>query len=313
MSKFRIYNIQLLPGDEGIEEVGVKGYKKLFAELRDKNKKHLTSKTTESFHYAMTGGNFIGPNDDFRFPAGFVYGNFVRYTKTDRLTELGSGKTIFRAGQKTAISYSKLIPFVFDTKRHFLAVDGANIPKGNLFLEILERFLDEISQEHFPNHNLEINIISEKNALEDVFKKASSYKTVDLELAFPNGSPTEKLLRQLKDTKTQLSVHASAGKSGRMSGVPDVLREMLRAAVQFGKSKITYFVKTDKGVEVRATYNSEDTPKTFEVRHSQNDSNEQAFYARVAEKLADIDVTQSDSDESTLPEAREEKKIEIHD
>lgn len=303
MSKFRIYNVQLLPDDQNIDEIGAIGYRKLFSELRDLNKKHLSAKTTTSFHYDMPGDTYIGPDNDFSFPAGFVYGNFIRYTKTERLTDLSSGKTIFKAGEKTAISTKKQIPFVFDTKRHLLAIDGAHLPKGKIFIEALERFLTPICEEHFPNHNLEINIISKINALEEVFEKATAYKTVDIDLAFPNGNETEKLLRELKETKTQLKVHASAGKKGRMSDIPHIIKDMLRAAVSFGTSSISYFVETEPGKERKALYKSEDTPVTFEIRSSPNDKNKKDFYARVSDKLADIDISPDRPQEpSTEPE-----------
>lgn len=99
MAKFRIYNIQLLPDEEAVDEVGALGYRKLFSELRDLNNTYLRDKTQALFHYGLPGDTYIAPHD-FKFPAGSIYGNFCRYTKTDELTELRTGKTIFKAGKK---------------------------------------------------------------------------------------------------------------------------------------------------------------------------------------------------------------------
>lgn len=299
MAKFRIYNIQLLPDEEGVDEVGVSGYRKLFSELRDLNNTHLRDKTQALFHYGLPGDTYISPHD-FRFPAGSIYGNFCRYTRTDELKELRTGKTIFKAGKKTAVASKKMIPFVFDTKRHFLAIDGANLPKGSAFIDALQKFFEPIVATSFPNHTLTINLISRVNALEDVFDKAVAYKTVDVSLAFPNGHDTEQLLRELKESKTQLTIHASGGIKGRMTSVPDFLKGLLRAAVLLGSAKISYFIAPEPGKEVtrRETYNSEDTPVTFVVRRSASDLNERQYFERVAEKLESIDTSAADEDEN---------------
>lgn len=299
MSKFRIYNIQLLPDQEGIDEVGVAGYRKLFANLRDLNKKHLDEKTQVLYHFGLPGETYIAPHD-FKFPSGFVYGHFVRYTKTDELTELKTGKTIFKAGKKTAVASKKLIPFVFDTRRHYLAIDGANLPKGSTFVDALKKFLEPVAAQSFPNHELTVNLISKANALEDVFKKAVAYKTVDVSLAFPNGHETEQLLRELKETKTQLNIHASGGVKGRMSAVPEFLKGLLRAAVIFGSAKISYFIPTEPGKDAtkKEVYNSEDTPVTFSMRQSAKDENEADFFGRVHDRLENLDLSTHEDDDS---------------
>lgn len=300
MAKFRIYNVQLLPQAEGIDEVGASGYRRLFAAFRDLNRQYLSSKTQKQFHFALGGDSYMAPNDDFRFPAGYVSGNFVRYTTTEKLTELQSGKTLFRAQGKTAVASQRLFPFVFDTKRHFLAIDGTSLPKGSLFVSALEQFLRPVAEKYFANHTLTINLISRANALEDVFRTATAYRTVDVVLSFPNGHETERLLRELKETKTQLNVHASGGGTqGRMSGVPEFLKDMLRAAVTFGSAKMNYFVPPSSGKKIGhwETYNSEDTPVTFTVRHSPNDADDNAYFGRVAEKLSAIDLQDEDDDD----------------
>lgn len=307
MAKFRIYNIQLLPQAEGIEEVGVSGYRRLFSAFRDLNREYLRNKTQHQFHFSLGGDSFIAPNTDFGFPAGYVCGNFVRYTTADELTELQSGKTIFRARGKTAVSSQRLFPFVFDTKRHFLAIDGTSLPKGSSFLDALRQFLRPVAEKHFPNHTLTINLISRANALEDVFKTATAYRTVDVVLSFPNGHETERLLRELKETKTQISVHASGaggGTKSRMSAVPEFLKEMLRAAVTFGSAKMTYLLPPALDGKRNGrweTYNSEDTPVTFSVRHSANDADENEYFERVAEKLSEIDLQDEDDDSQAAP------------
>lgn len=295
MAKFRIYNIQLLPQEEGVGEVGRAGYRKLFAEFRDMNRYHLSRKTQAQFHFALSSDSFLAPHKEFRFPSGYVYGNFLRYTTTEELTELQSGKTLYKPPRgKTAVASQKRFPFVFDTARHYLAVDGTALPKGDTFVQALTKFLEPVTKKFFPHHSLTINLISQANALEDILKSATAYRVVEVSLAFPNGHDTEKLLRELRDSKTQLNVRASAvgGQRGRMSSVPDFLKDMLRAAVTHGSAWMTYLRPPAPGQKTGRweTYNSADTPVTFSVRHSANDVDEAEFFERVHKKLAAIDI-----------------------
>ncbi|MFM0477520.1 hypothetical protein PQR29_04040 [Paraburkholderia strydomiana] len=310
MAKFRIYNIQLLPNEDGILEVGVAGYRKLFSKLRDVNSQHLKARTLPQFHWRLPGDTFIGPLD-FNFPSGFVYGHFVRYTKADEVTELQTGKTLYRAkGRVAAVTTKKLIPFVFDTRNHYFAIDGAGgaLPKAAVFKTALVHFLRDVAANNFPDHTLTVNLVSKVNALENVFENAVAYKTVDLNMVFPNGHPTEKLLDQLRETKTQhLRIHASAGKKGRMSDIPEFLKTILRAATGLGQTQMTYFIQpagAPPGATKREVFNSDDTPYTFEVRHSANDTTGFGFFSRVADRLETLDISEDDdlTDSQTDPE-----------
>lgn len=312
MAKFRIYNIQLLPNEDGINEVGVAGYRKLFSKLRDLNQRHLRARTLAQFHHRLPGDTFLGPLD-FNFPSGFVYGDFARYTKADEVTELASGKTLYRAkGRVAAVTTKRLIPFVFDTRNHFFAIDeaGGSLPKPAVFTGVLQRFLEDVASQNFPDHTLTVTLVSKANALEKVFAEAVAYKTVNLTMVFPNGHPAEKLLDQLRETKTQhLKIHASAGQKGRMSGIPDFLKTILRAATGLGQTHMTYFVQPPDaapGVTRREVFNSDDTPYTFVVRHSSNDATELDFFERVADRLDNIDLSDDTEVEGDLSDQGEE-------
>jgi hypothetical protein len=307
MAKFRIFNIQLLPNEDGIEEVGRAGYKKLFSELRDLNRQHLRDNTHTSFHYPLNGDVFVGPKE-FHFPGGYVYGYFVRYTKADEITELRTGKTLFRASKsgKGVIGVTP-IPYVFDTDRHLLAIDSANLPKSNFFLDALFRFLGPVQEQNFPDHELTVNLVSRRNAIEKVFQDAVAYKTVELMLSFRNGPATDDLLQELKESKThQVTVRASAGAKGRMSKVPEFIKDLLRAASGLGWSRVTYFVPEPgavKGTTKKETFDSREAPLTLTARHSAADDSDKNFFERVAEKLEEIDL-----DDNTDGDSNSEKE-----
>lgn len=301
MAKFRIFNVQLLPNEDGIDEVGRSGYRKLFSGLKAINSTHLKASTHTSYHYKVATDTFIGPYD-FNFPSGYVYGYFVKYAKASEITELRTGRTLYRAHRSgKEVSGVVKIPYVFDTDRHLLAIDGAALPKSEFFVEALIKFFSPVQEASFPNHELTVNLVSRANAIEQVFQTALSYKVVELNLSFRNGPASDALLAELKESKThQVSVRASAGPQGRMSRVPEFIKELLRAASSLGWSRITYFVQEPNavsGAPKKATFDSREAPLTFAARHSSSDTSEAEFFERVSEKLDELDLNQSNDDE----------------
>lgn len=299
MAKFKIYNIQLLPTDDAAE-VGVSGYKKLFAKLRDLNAKHLSAETHLAFHYHVSANIFVGPFD-FNFPAGYVTGHFVRYRNTEKVTDLATGKTLFKAKRgKGGVVTRRDVPFVFDAKRHFFAIDSALEIRSENFISALFQLLSPIAQEHFPKHDLTVNLISKPNGLENVFRTAVSYKTVAIHLNGPNGTDALDVLGEMRDTKMQkLALDVSAGR-GRMLRLPEFVKRILRSVPGHGWSTVSYFVQDGEPGEQRErqqTYDSREQPQTFIVHHSSNDASESDFFARVASRLEDIDIAATDLDD----------------
>lgn len=307
MSKFLIFNIQLLPNQDGIAEVGRSGYRRLFSKLNELNKAHLRENTHTSFHYQLPADTFIGPKE-FKFPSGYVFGYFVRYTKAEKITELRTGKTLFKAPRSGAGVVGILdIPFVFDTDRHLLAIDGINLPRTEVFIECLQKYLLPVQEINFPDHELTVNLISKPNAIERVFESATSYKVVDLTVSFQNGHATDQLLKELKDSKThQLKLHASAGTKGQMSKLPEFIKDLLRAASSVGFSRVTYFVPLEgsvQGATKKQTFDSREAPLTMTARHSASDVSEEDFFARVAGKLDELNIeSSSELNSQTSPE-----------
>lgn len=311
MSKFRIYNIQLLPNENGIVEVGVAGYRKLFSKLKEVNADHLRHKTHETFHFSISNGVFYGPYE-FHFVRGRVYGYFIKYSPADPVVDIQTGRLLYsRARNASGVRAPNLIPFVWDTRRHFLAIDGALLPKPVLFIDALVTWFSAIAEENFPNHTLTVNLISKPNALEQVFQKAVAYKKIEVGLVFPNGGESEGLLRQLRDSKTQtLNMVASGGKSGRMSGIPEFLKKLLRAAPTYGFAKISYFVPDNGSSEKASTkkefYNSEEMPLTYTIRHSDSDDSDDEFFNRAAEKLETLEIYTEDPARSDVDDTEKD-------
>lgn len=301
MAKFRVYNVQLLPINDNVAEVGVAGYKRLFSLLRDENKNRIRTRSEGTFHYRHSESVFIGPNE-FNFAAGYVYGSFIRYTKTDAVNELGTNKPLFRAKGRTGVTDASDVAFVFDAKLHLLAIDSSGVfPSAEIFGESLLKMLEVAVGVEFPDHELTVNVMSKKSALEDVFKRARAYSVVDVDLTFRNGHDTEEILRELKETQTKsLKVRASAGKGGKMSGLPGLVKNLVvAAAAGLGTANITYFVAQREGsreVVRTAQYKSSDMPVTFQVNRSVAGGMDKDFFDRVLHKLRRIDLDPDDED-----------------
>jgi hypothetical protein len=178
---------------------------------------------------------------------------------------------------------------VFNTSHHLLAIDEADLPKN--FIEVLQHLLGDVALKLFPDHELTINLVSFPGELDKIFEQAVAYQSVELKLAFPNGEETEELLRQLKESKTQLKIQASAGDRGKMRSVPAILKDILRASLTHGWARITYYVRVNSTSEEtrRIKYDSQENPLTFAARHSAQDEKNE-FFERVNRKLLRLDV-----------------------
>lgn len=295
MAKFRVYNVQLLPLDQATPEVGVRGYKKLFSKFQLHNQSILREHKEGFYHFRQSEDTFIGPVSEFHFPPKYVYGEFSRYRKVAQVKELGTKKRLFVAGTRTGVSSEDRIAFVFDACNHLLALEApAWMPPSQIFGDALANMLLPISEREFPGYELTVHSLSKKSELEKVFRVATSYSVIDLDLTFRNGHDTEELLQELKETRTKsLTVRASAGKGGRMSRMPHFVRAMVMAAsAGLGGARITYFAPQQVGnkiLERQQTYDTRDMPVTFQVNRTQAATEDETeFYERIREKISGI-------------------------
>lgn len=295
MAKFRVYNVQLLPLEEATGEVGLRGYRKLFSKFQSHNRAIIKERKEGVYHFRQSEDTFIGPVSEFHFPSGYVYGEFVRYRKVEQVKELGTSKRLFTAGPRTGVTSEERIAFVFDAKNHLFALESPSwLPSPQLFGDALANMLLPIAEKEFPGYELTVHCLSKKSELEKVFSAATSYSVIDVDLTFRNGHDTEELLQELKETRTKsLTVHASAGKGGRMSRVPHFLRAMVVAAsTGLGGARITYFAPQQVGnriIERQQVYDTRTMPVTFQVNRTQAATeDEMEFYERIREKLNNV-------------------------
>ncbi|UAY92600.1 DUF4747 family protein [Pectobacterium polaris] len=281
LASFIFYNIQLLPKGD-VQEVGVKGYKKLFTLLRDVNNARLKEKSHLSYHHSIGRNTYFGPHEFFS-EIGGVNGFFVKYKDTDNIVELLTDRVILNKNkQPTAVYDKKKIPFIFDASNHILAIerDAAPADDYSKLQDILCYFLKELAERDFKDYELTINLISLPSDLDDIFQSAISYKNVEINIVAPNGD-SEDILDEMKSSKMQkLKINASAG-SGNMNSIPKFINNMLRAAQTHGSIKLRYLVKADGSEkELVKTYDSEKSPLSIKLRHSKTDTTERSFLRR---------------------------------
>lgn len=315
MTKFVVYNVQLLPTSADVENVGNAGYKRLLASLRDMNRRHRIDKTLQSFHIELSKDIFFGPSE-FYVEAGYVYGRFTKYTRTNIVANLNSGKVVFHNKTKdTTISKSTKLDFLFDTRSHYLAIDGGANIKTDILTKALAELFSKAKDGLFPLHDLHINLVASSKDVETILSNAVAFKKINVDLTFQNGGGrTQKLLREMRLSRTQrLKVEASGG-SGKITKLPEFMDDMVRAAALVGSLQLTYYTGDS---ERRQTYDSENSPLAFVVRYTNNDDDSR-YFARVKEHLSSqtLEVEQaadavseerdSPTDVEDLPEERKD-------
>lgn len=289
MANFRVYNVQLLPNSAAAGDVGVVGYKRLFAAFRNATRDARVQKRLLAYHRDVGRDAHFGP-ETFNVAAGYVWGHFVRYKRTDRVDDLNTGKRLFKEGAKqVGVASRTELMFVFDCKQHFFAIEeaGASLPPPLEFLAILQEYLEPLRAKIFPDHSLHILLIADKSSLDGVLSSAVAYSKIEVDLTFPNG-PAEDTLDELKRSRIQkLKISGSPGADGKISAeLPNFLLDILRGALKYGRAKLSYFTDADDGKDVsgRKTYDSETMPMKFAKRKGSEEDDE-SFAQRCVEDL----------------------------
>ncbi len=296
MASFIFYNIQVLP-NESADDIGIKGYKKIFSTLKEKNNEELKSRNHLSYHIKVGKSSYFGPYEFFSEQGG-VNGNFIKYNDSDDVTDLLTDKVLFSNTKKnSAVSGKKKVPFVFDAKNHILAIDQIAAPSQdyNKLLEILIYYISPIVKILFPEHTLTINLLSLPSALDEVFANAISYKNVEVSVFAPNGDDAEDILEEMKKSKMQkLQLSGSSGDSSMIS-IPKFLIKILKSAQTHGKIKLRYRILLQNSVETKLmTYDSEKSPLKLNLRHNKSDRDDRSFLRGCLNKIRDFRELKND-------------------
>jgi len=307
VTKFIVYNVQLLPTTTAIENVGAAGYRRLLASLRDLNIMHRRDRTLESFHQALSRDTFFGPSE-FNFPAGFVYGFFIKYTRTNMVSDLNRRKVVFHNKTNSmTVSKETKIPFVFNTRTHYLAIDGAAGISQESLTYALKTLFEKAKGEHFPEYDLHINLLASAKDIEQILSSATAFKRIAVDLTFQNGGgKTQEFLKEMRASRTQrLRVEASGG-TGKIAKLPAFMEEMVRAAALVGSLNLTYYLNDTPR---KQTYSSENSPLAFVVRRSSSDD-ETRYFERVKTQLSELTMlAEEEADAVHQPSEEDESQF----
>ena len=289
MAKFRIYNVQVLPGTVSQGDIGVSGYKKIFAEFREKTKAAYREKRLTSFHAEAGAKSFFGPQE-FHVRAGYVWGYFVRYKSSEDLQNIYTRESVKKTRQ-IAQSVKDML-FVFDCRQHFLAIAEANggLPENSDVERILKDYLSPIAAEFFPQHQLDVFLVADKKSLDQIFESAAGFGRIEIDLSFPNGTAEDTLdaMKQARINRFKASVSpATSGQIDRK--IPQFLVDLMRGAMTYGKVRATYFTQSESktGVEIRKNYDSDADPLTIE-KHQGKEESDEDFVLRCRDELTQI-------------------------
>ena len=283
MAKFRQYNLQLLPLDtKSTEEVGVMGYKELFDSFAAQSTNAYKNKSMASEAKTLINDTFICPFV-IHTEEKFAYGSFVKFHKAETVTEFYTQKRLFEAPQgTTAVSNTYYFRFVFDFENHRFAIDenGNRLPSPQVMLETLQHFLNQLATRHFPMHVLTANLVSDNESLKAVLDSDNEFGPIHVKIAFPNSRKLNSTLSELKDLNAHsIEANVSPSRSGRMTGIPTYIQELLQNAAELGDATVTFFKKSLSENSIlkytRKVYSTQQHPRWLTLRQKAKETDYQ--------------------------------------
>ena len=280
MAIFKFYNIQLLPMNKKIDEVGDEGYCKLFNAIKTqinetKEKGHRLS----SMAIKMKGEMFFAPysvtikeyaSDDAKKPNKVVHGYFLKFDDVNELVDTDSGELEYRSKGNTSSKRLEL-EFVFDPKNHILAIhDAKGLPSRVPLIDALDRVLSGAAHALYPEHNLDIDELTAADSIEEFFAKPKKgFKNYTGTVTFSNSDDFEEIIEpelrplvakaelELKDKSVgKWIMRYQSFKDHLMSDLPINAKVQMMLATQYGNAESSYTDEEGKDKK----YQMEDYP-----------------------------------------------------
>lgn len=297
MASFRLFNVQLLPLDTATTpEVGLEGYQRLLATLKDGIESAQRLKTLAEQSYKLPHDTHFAPFVVHADKA-FAHGKWVKYQRAEAVVDLYTNESLYTAGEGVAaVSNNYYFRFVFDYTTHRLAIEerGGKLPSSASVVKALESTLRPIADQAFPAHVLTVNLVSETKALEDALKEATGFRSVEVKVTFPNGPELSARLRELKENNVHIvRAQASSEKDAVMPSLPDFILDLVRASTDYGQSKFTYVRDKLR----RGRFSTEAFPEKVNLRQAKSED-EAGFLRRVVGKVR---ATQRDPEVDANP------------
>ncbi|HKN05506.1 MAG TPA: DUF4747 family protein [Buttiauxella sp.] len=286
MAIYKFYNIQLLPIETDVKEVGHKGYINLFkalGELVDDAK--FNKIKLSAIAVAMRGEMYFAPFNVTLFTyAGneesktVIYGSFLKFDDVNELVDTNSGKTEYRSNGNTSSKRFDL-EFVFDPYTHVLAIhDTRGLPARKPLIKAFSNILEVHAKQLFKKHSLEIEELTSADSIKaflDLPKKG--YKSYEGIVTFSNSDAFDDAMEALLATEKELKDkrvgkweenYRSFSKSV-MTDLPQQAKIQMALATKYGNAEVSYLDEDG----VRQKYQMEDYPVREQLKEGTTKGN----------------------------------------
>lgn len=252
MSKFRYFNISLLPIDGKTEnEVGKSGYKTLITSYGDVIRKTNKDRQLEKVSFKLKNDMFFSALHVYSLD-DYAYGTLVKFDQPDSIQDLYTGSEVAKVARGGS-AHRYLFDFVFDYSTHTMAIHNAynKLPSTQPILKAFEFFFTSVASHEFPKHQIQVGQIVSSAAVSSALQKAEKFKRGEVEVTFTNSSYYEDALVQeiqneMKENAiNKVTVTESSARDGFMNGLSRRFKALLRLAqTTTGNGFIRYVDRT---------------------------------------------------------------------
>lgn len=257
MAIYKFYNVQLLPIDKSVSEVGVDGYCRLFEGVKSlileckEKKRKLSSIATK-----MRGEMFFAPFSvtlyeyDKTNKKRIIYGSFLKFDDVNVLVDTNSGETEYRSKGNTSSKRYDL-EFFFDPQTHTLAIhDTKGLPARTPLIQALNEILGTHAIHLFKKHSLEIEELTSADSITEFFElPKKGYKKYDGVVTFSNSDAFDEIMegelklreQELKDKHvSKWETSYKSFNNSVMSDLPDQAKIQMALATKYGNAEVSY-------------------------------------------------------------------------
>lgn len=283
MAFFKFYNIQLLPINNDISEVGDSGYCRLFESVEDLiDEAKIHRRKLSSIGVKMRGEMFFAPFSlsfheyDKENNKKIIYGSFLKFDDVNELVDTNSGQTEYRSKGNTSSKRYDL-EFYFDPSTHVLAIqDARGLPTRKPLIDALYKILAFHSRNLFENHSLEIDELTSAESISEFLQlPKKGYKSYKGVVTFSNSDGFDDGVEEiLMETEGELK-DKNVGKwessyksfpHSVMNDLPDQAKVQMALATRYGNAEVSYL--DDDGI--RKKYQMEDYPVREQLKENEH-------------------------------------------
>ncbi|WP_240324788.1 DUF4747 family protein [Klebsiella pneumoniae] len=273
MAIYKFYNVQLLPIDKSVTEVGVDGYCRLFEGVQSLiNECKQNNRKLSSIAMKMRGEMYFAPFSVtiYKFDEvqneSVIYGSFLKFDDVNVLVDTNSGQTEYRSkGNTSSRRYD--LEFFFDPKTHTLAIhDTKGLPARTPLIDALNDILGIQATRLFKKHSLEIEELTSADSITEFFElPKKGYKRYDGVVTFSNSDAYDQIIEgelkrreeELKDKRvSKWSASYKSFNKAVMTDLPDDAKIQMALATKYGNAEVSYLDEHGD----RQKYQMEDYP-----------------------------------------------------